>query len=105
MMSKKNKIQLIEERLVESYRRREIPEPGDNWQAGVMSAVNEHPFPEEPDRELFGRLLWRFSGAAAAVSAAMLVLLISTGVVPELESMMDKLWDPLQSLVIELMGF
>lgn len=72
-MDKERKIDKLEQRLRDAWRRSEAPSPPEGWKAGVMDAVRA----ADPPRanHFVERTLWRTALTAACVAIVALVVI------------------------------
>lgn len=74
----------IEEALAASHRRRQGPEPGEDWEMSVMRSIRN--VADAPQRvrwsELIGRLFWEICPAACAVIIFLAVATYRLNVIP-----------------------
>ncbi len=107
-MPDKNNLDIMEKKLVENFRGRKPVEIGNQWMQNVMESIS---IMKTGPRErwididsLQTTILWRFSGAAAAVSVVLVIYFLISGASCGLDEALNILWDPIELLGVELLG-
>lgn len=80
----KDEREKLEKALSVSYRNRVGPEPGEEWEAGVMNSIRSMPDAKESFTwaDMFGKLFWRLCPVACAIIIFLAVAVYRYDVAP-----------------------
>ncbi|MEN6617259.1 MAG: hypothetical protein ABFD12_11930 [Syntrophorhabdus sp.] len=92
----------LERALAESYRRRESPEIGPDWEHKVMTSIRSLPGIEEKKWfEISGRVFWELCPVACAILIFLAVSVFRYNVMPEQDLAQLFTVDTVETLIVD----